>query len=86
MGEWLLSRRASRSSGVIRAKAVLSDFGSKPQPVGRNIPVNDFLQTGFVNRNSSALKRCDFPLIVIDADDLVAHLREARAGHQPDIS
>ena len=48
--------------------------------------MNDFLQAWFVNWDSSILKRCDFPLIVIYANDVVSHIREARAGHQPDIS
>src|SRR5262249_17723910 len=44
---------------------------------------DDFFEAGLVDRQLSTAEPLDFARINIDADDLVAELREARGGDQP---
>jgi hypothetical protein len=64
----------------------VSNVPGKPQPVRRDIPVNDFVQPWFVNRNSSVLKRFDFSFIVIYGYDVMPNIGKASACYQSDIS
>src|SRR6202011_2327038 len=58
----------------------------KSQPASRNIAVNDLLEAGLVNGNIAALKAFDLSLVVIDADDIMADIRETSARNKTDIS
>src|SRR5438876_7864223 len=48
--------------------------------------MDHFLETGFVNRYFASLQRFDFPRVVIDADNVVAHVGEASAGDKTDVT
>ena len=52
----------------------------------RNVPMDDFLQAGFVNRHLARLKRFHFARVVIDADDVMPDVSKAGAGHEADIT
>lgn len=48
--------------------------------------MDHFLETGFVDRHFTSLQRFDFPRVVIDADNVVAHVGEASAGDKTDVT
>ena len=48
--------------------------------------MDHFLETGFVDRHFASLQRFDFPRVVIDADNVVAHVGEASAGDKTDVT
>src|SRR2546430_17317658 len=51
-----------------------------------DVAMDHFLETGFVNRHFASLQRFDFPRVVIDADNVVAHVGEASAGDNTDVT
>jgi hypothetical protein len=48
--------------------------------------MDHFLETGFVDRHFTSLQRFDFPRVVINADNVVAHVGEASAGDKTDVT
>lgn len=48
--------------------------------------MDHFLETGFVDRHFASLQRFDFPRVVIDADNVVAHVGEASAGDKTNVT
>ncbi len=48
--------------------------------------MDDFFETGFVNGNFAGLQRSDFARIVIDADDVMAHIGKTGAGDEANVS
>jgi hypothetical protein len=58
----------------------------EPKSLGRNISVNDLLQSGFVDGHFALLERLYFSWIVIDADNVVADVGKAGAGDETDIT
>jgi len=48
--------------------------------------VNDFLKSGFVDGHLARLERFYFSRIVVHADDVMAHVGEARSGDEADIA
>ena len=52
----------------------------------RDISVNDFLQSGFVDRHLARLEGLYFSRIVIHADDVMADVGKAGAGDEADIT
>ena len=65
--------------------AVLDRIG-EAQALCGNVAMDQVFQARFVNGNLAGLKHLDFPLVVVDADDVMAHFRETRTGDQTDIS
>src|SRR2546425_3700402 len=48
--------------------------------------MDDLLQSGLIDWKFSSLQCLHFFRVVVDADDIVADISEASAGHQPDIT
>src|SRR6202040_1780319 len=59
---------------------------SEPQPMCGDVAMDHFLETGFVDRHFASLQCFDFPRVVIDADNVVAHVGEASAGDKTDVT
>src|SRR5258708_35869827 len=51
-----------------------------------DVAMDHFLETGCVDRQFTSLQRFDFPRVVIDADNVVAHVGEASAGDKTDVT
>ena len=47
--------------------------------------MNDFVQTGFMNRNLATLQASDLCAVVVDAGDGHTKIGETRARHKPDV-
>jgi hypothetical protein len=48
--------------------------------------MNDLFQTGLINRNFAALQGFDFGRVIINTQNIMADVSEARAGDKPDIT
>ncbi len=48
--------------------------------------MHEVFETGFVNGDFARLEGVHFALVVIDANDVVAHFGEAGAGDETDIA
>ena len=58
-----------------------TDIGRKRQPTGIDVALYDLLQPRLVDRDSAALQQLDLGRIDIQAQHVVAQVRQARAGH-----
>ncbi|MNC88119.1 hypothetical protein D3C83_39060 [compost metagenome] len=61
-------------------------IGGEGEAPGRAIAFHQGLEPGFVNRNPALVERLDLRRIDVQAEHLVAHVREARAGDQAHVS
>ena len=61
-------------------------IGRKREPLFADVALHEFLQPGLVDRDATLAKGRDLGLVMVDAGDVVAEVREAGAGHQPDIT
>src|SRR5450432_3697243 len=81
----LLRSRHGDKDNLRVLDAVLNAAG-KTKPVCRNISLNDFFQSGFVDGHLARLKRFYLSRIVIDADDVVSDVGKAGPGDETDIT
>jgi len=56
------------------------------QPAGRDVAGNQLVEPGLEDRHHALFERADLGFVLVDADDVMAEVREAGAGHQPDIA
>jgi hypothetical protein len=59
--------------------------GREREALLRTVSPDHFFQSGLVNRNLAALEQADLRGVLVDADDVVAVLRQAGPCHQPDV-
>ncbi len=64
----------------------LFDAAGKLQAMRRDIPQNQLFQTRFVDRYFAVREGFDFSFVIINTDHFVAHLSEASAGDQPNVT
>ena len=81
----LLRRRSSH-----RDEHGFAGFHRGSQIIGKSeiaaaMPLHQFRQELFVNRNLSVLERRQFVLVIVDKDDVVSHVRKTRPRHQSHI-
>src|ERR1700730_14754962 len=81
----LLRSRHSDEDNLRVFNAILNT-AAEPKPLRRNISVNDFFQSGFVDGHLARLEEFYFSWIVIHADDVMADVRKASAGDETDIT
>src|SRR5688572_11614868 len=60
--------------------------GRELEPALVEAATDELLEPGFVDRDLTLLQTCDLRRVDIDAQDLVAHVGKAGAGHQPDVT
>jgi len=82
----------SSFSGVPTARSTRGSCARRPE-VGRegeatlgDVSTDQLLEAGLVDRHLTASQRFDLRNDVVDADHVVAALREAGPGHEPDVA
>src|SRR4051794_8123024 len=60
--------------------------GREFKPAGGGVLFDEFIESRFVDWNTARLKSFYFVGVVIDANHVVTHFREARSGYQPHIT
>ena len=65
--------------------AVLGAVG-EAQAAGGDVALDDLLQTRLVDGDVAGLEGLDLLRVVVDADDMVAHIGETRPADQPDVA
>ena len=65
--------------------ALLDGIG-KPEPFRRDVAMDELFQPRLINGDLTRLQHVHFALIIVDADDVVAHFRKACSGDQTDIA
>ena len=82
---WLRGRGNCDENNLRMVNAVF-DAGRKAQSACGNVALNQFLETGLVDRYLPTPQAINFFLVVVYADDIVADIGQASAGHKTDIS
>ena len=70
--------------GTMRDRCV--DVGGEAQPPRGDVALDHQLQARLVNRYAAGLERFDLSLVDVQAQDVVADLREAGSGDEPDVA
>ena len=79
-------RRGHGDEDDLRVIDAVLDAAGEAQALRGDVAIDDFLEARLVDRDLAGLERLDFARVVIDADDVVADFREARAGDETDIA
>src|SRR5438309_622851 len=61
------------------------DATSEAQPLGRNITMDEFFESGFVNWNFACAQSFDFSGIIVDASNVMANFGKTGAGNKTDV-
>src|SRR3954467_14873314 len=80
------ARCADRDEHRVRSGNRTRKFVTEGQAPGPDVTCDDFFQTWLEDRHLAALQRSYLRSIAVDADHVMAELRETGAGHQADIA
>jgi hypothetical protein len=82
-----VARRADRDEQDVDARGHrLVDVRGEAQEASAGIDADQIGEPGLVDGNRSVLEPPDLCRVAVDADDVVAELRQAGAGHQANIA
>ena len=79
-------RRSDGDEDQLRVGDPRRQVGREPQTAVASVPMNQFGQARLVDRHFAAFKHRDLRRDLVHADDVVAALRQASAGHQADVT
>ena len=87
IGRAVLARRgAHREKLQLAVRHARGDVGREAQPPGLLVALHDGLEAWLEDRNFSAVQAGDLVLVQVEAEDVVAGVREAGARDQADIA
>ena len=75
-------RDEDRVSGLHRCR----EIGRELQALRRKVRGDQFAKSGLENWNLAKLERVDLALVLVNADDLMAKIREASSAHKANIA
>ena len=64
----------------------IGEFGAEAQAARLHVVEHELVEAGLVDRHLALEQAGDLALLLVDADDVMAELGEAGAGHQSDIA
>src|SRR5439155_23324406 len=79
-------RRAHRDEEHGALLDGVGEIGREREPALGNVAADQLLEPRLVDRDNALGERLDLRVDVVDADDVVAALREARTGDEPDVA
>jgi hypothetical protein len=79
-------RRADGDEHRIGLAHRAAEIGGESEAPGSDIVDHHAIEAGFVDRHLALAQAGDLGGFLVDADDVMAELGEAGAGHQPDIA
>ena len=79
-------RRSDRDKGRVCACKRRGQVRGKTQPAGRDVCGHERFEPRLENGNHSSAQLFDLLGVGVNADDVVAEIRETHAGHQSDIA
>ena len=78
-------RRAHRDEDRVGLRHRVLEIETEIEPSRRGIARYQLVKAGLVDRDFAALEGSDLSSILVYASDLMAKIREAGAGNQPDV-
>ena len=85
-GAVLAGRRADSNELQLRMRYARGHIGREAQTSGMLVALHDGFQAGLEDRNLARVQARDLALVEIEAEDVVAGVREAGAGDEPDVA
>jgi hypothetical protein len=82
----LVGRRTDSNELKQAVVDTLLDIGGKFEPPCLYIPLNIVFETGLIDGYLAVVQPRDFSFIDINADNVITHLSQTRAGHQAYIT
>src|SRR6185437_2455866 len=79
-------RRADGNEDGVRLRHGIDQPRAELQPAGPHVVGDEAVETRLVDRDLAAPQPGDLFGILVDADDIVTELREARARYEADIA
>ena len=82
---WLLGS-GNGDKNDLRVVHAFLDAAGETQSLGGDIAMNYFFKAGLIYRHVAALQQFDLLRVVIDANDVMADIGEARTGHKTNVT
>jgi hypothetical protein len=82
----LAGRRADGDELDVAVRHALRDVGREPQATGLDVALHHGLEARFVDGDAARLEHGDLAFVEVETQDIVARVREARAGHESDVA
>jgi len=85
-GTVVAGRGADGDENDITVSDALGQIHAEPQPAGFHVRLEQFRQTGFIDRTLAPVQCVDFVRVLVDSDDFVSGVGQTRTGDQTHIS